>query len=311
MFHRKDPKSMKAQHSGMDTSRKPDVILARKQVMIDTQSGRDLTPEKAPLDSFDWHIPMLTDYKRTKDKLRVVRVIHHKELSSLRNGEHLLSGWRDCFECKCMVSSTICILTYVSSGHNTLWKGGIEHGDISLRNLMWDPFLKVDILNDFDLTNVSGNNIQSRRRTGTIAFMALQLIKPRVKYPRRFYRHDVESLIWVLIWICLYFSESDDIPQGMEKEHVEEHIVLLQEWKIADTRRAYQVRWMFLSFLKSLLPCKAFKELCPLIKKLGIWVKQMNENETVESFESMDCKEEVEVIHKWIVDIIKEYESGD
>ena len=70
MFHRNDPKYMKAQHSGMDTSRKPDVILAGKQDMIDSQGGRDLDPEKAPLDAFDWHIPMLTEeYKRVKNKL--------------------------------------------------------------------------------------------------------------------------------------------------------------------------------------------------------------------------------------------------
>ena len=84
----------------MDTrSSEPDVILARKQVMIDSQDDQDLAPEKLPLDPSDWHIPRFAEeYKCVKnDKLRVVRVIHHKELSSLRNGEHLLSGWRDCF----------------------------------------------------------------------------------------------------------------------------------------------------------------------------------------------------------------------
>ena len=87
----------------MDTrSPEPGVILARKQVMIDSQGDQDLAPEKPPLDPSDWHIPRFT----VKNKLRVVRMIHHKELSSLRNGDHLLSGWRDCFECKGLVSST-------------------------------------------------------------------------------------------------------------------------------------------------------------------------------------------------------------
>ena len=45
---------------------------------------------------------MLIEYKRVKNVLRVVRVIHHKELSALRNQEHL-SGWRGCFDCKCFV----------------------------------------------------------------------------------------------------------------------------------------------------------------------------------------------------------------
>jgi len=306
MLHRNDPKTMKAQYND---SRKPDVILARKQVMIDSQGGLDLDLEKAPLDSFDWHIPMLTEeYKGVKNKLHVVRVIHHKELSSLRNGEHFLSGWRDCFECKCLVSSTICILTYASSGHYALWRGGIEYGDISLRNLMWDPFLKVGVLNDFDLINISGKDSKGGRRTGTIAFMALQLIIPDGEDPiRRLYRHDVESLIWVLIWICLYFSEPDDIPEGMEEKAVENHMSRLQEWKTGDACRAYQVRWAFLTFLNSRVPCKAYKELWNLTKKLGIWVKRKVD----ETVEGLDCTEEVEVIHKQIVDIIKEYESCD
>ena len=48
----------------------------------------------------------------------------------------------------------------MSSGHYSLWKGGIKHGDISLRNLMWDPFLMVGVLNDLDLTNVSGEDFK-------------------------------------------------------------------------------------------------------------------------------------------------------
>ena len=47
----------------------------------------------------------------------------------------------------------------------------------------------------FDLTNISGKDSKSGRWTGTIAFMALQLIKPGVKNPRGFFRHGVESLI--------------------------------------------------------------------------------------------------------------------
>jgi len=293
----------------MDTSRKSDVILVREQVMIDPQGGRDLAPKKAPLNPFDWHIPTLSECKRVKNKLRVVRVIYHKELSSLRNGEHLLRGWRDCFECKSFVSSTISILIYVSSGHYALRKGGNDHGDISLRNLMWDPSLKVGVLTDFDLTNISGKGSEGGRRTGTIAFMALHLIKPGVKNLRRFFRHDVESLIWVLIWICLYFSGPDDIPQGMEEEDVREHISILQQWKTGDTIRAFQARASFLYLLDNRVPCKAYEELWSLTKNLGIWVKQINFDETVESFDSRDCAEEVEVIHRRIVDIIKDYES--
>lgn len=275
----------------MDNSRKPDVIFAIKQVMIDSQGDRDLAPGNAPLNPSDWHLPMLTECKRVKNKLRVVRVVHHKELSSLRNGQHLLSGWRDCFEC-----------------HYALWKGGIEHGDISLRNLMWNPSLKVGVLNDFDLTNIPGEDSKAGRRTWTIAFMALQLIMLDGEDPiRRLYRHDVESLIWVLIWICLYFSEPDDINEGMKEKAVENHMLRLQEWKTGDAYRAYQVRWAFLLLLNNRVPCKAYRELWNLTKKLGLWVKRKGD----ETVEGLNCTEEVEIIHKQIVDIIKDYESRD
>ena len=93
----------------------------------------------------------------TKSRVpRAIIAFHHEQMSSLRNGDHLLSGWKGCFECKGLVSLIVYVLTHVSSGHHALWKGGIEHGDISFRNLMWDPSLEVGILNDFDLINIRG-----------------------------------------------------------------------------------------------------------------------------------------------------------
>lgn len=269
----------------MDTSPKLDVILARKQVVIDSQGDQESAPEKPPLDPSDWHPTFTEGCERVKNKLRVVRVIHHKELSPLRIGEHLLRSWRGCFEY-----------------HYALWKGGIEHGDISPR------FLKVGVLNDFDLTNIPGEDSRGGRRTGTIAFMALQLIDRFRENPRRFYRHDVESLIWVLIWICLDYREHGDAPQGMKEEDVQKTISFLQSWKTGDTEQAFHVRTAFFLRLKTVVPRNASKELWNLANKLGTWVKRMNDHETVEG---LDCTEEVEVIHKQIVIIIKEYESRD
>ena len=173
---------------------------------------------------------------------------------------------------------------------------------------MWDPFLKVGILNDFDLINIRGKDSKGGlRRTGTIAFMALQLIKPGVKSPRRLYRHDVESLTWVLVWICLYFSGPDDIPQGMEEKDAREHISTLERWKTGDAVRAFETRASFLHLLDNRVPCKAYTELWNLTEKLGIWLKlKVDEKVT-----GLNCTEEVEVIHKQIVDIIKEYEGSD
>ena len=72
-----------------------------------------------------------------------------------------------------------------------------------------------------------------------------------------------------LIWICLYFNGPDDIPQGMEDD---------------------------------------VRELWNLTEKLGTWVKRRNFDEIAENFNPRDCAEEVEVTHKWIIDIIKDYD---
>jgi tRNA A-37 threonylcarbamoyl transferase component Bud32 len=42
-------------------------------------------------------------------------------------------------------------------GHRRLWKGGIEHNDISVSNLMYDKTKNGEgVLNDFDLAHVRG-----------------------------------------------------------------------------------------------------------------------------------------------------------
>ena len=54
------------------------------------------------------------------------------------------------------------------------------------------------VLNDYDLAS------RDKHRTGTIPFMALEMIKyaPKGQIPR-LYRHDSESFIWVLVYITV------------------------------------------------------------------------------------------------------------
>ena len=63
-------------------------------------------------------------------------------------------------------------------GHYHLWVGGVEHNDISVRNLMYDK-LNDDrgILNDYDLAHLRGRPQPSgTERTGTMPFMALDVL---------------------------------------------------------------------------------------------------------------------------------------
>ena len=100
-------------------------------------------------------------------------------------------------------------------GHYHLWQSGVEHNDISEKNLMYDR-LNEDrgILNDFDLAHLRGEQRPSgTERTGTMPFMALDLLTQdawdgKVK---RLYRHDCESFAWVLLWICCRYKDGKEI----------------------------------------------------------------------------------------------------
>jgi hypothetical protein len=91
---------------------------------------------------------------------------------------------------------------------------GIHHGDISLNNLMYaisktgDP---VGIVNDFDLAAWIGHLTSNIDRTGTIPFMAIDLLDGGLdrRIPR-LYRHDLESFCWVLAFTTVADIEYQD-----------------------------------------------------------------------------------------------------
>lgn len=88
----------------------------------------------------------------------------------------------------------------------------VLHRDISVHNLMLRKKSgKVyGVLNDFDLsvtTNI--NNTSSKQRTGTQPFMAIDLLQPDP--PVHKYRHDLESMFYVLVWITSRFDSGEEI----------------------------------------------------------------------------------------------------
>ena len=93
------------------------------------------------------------------------------------------------------------------AGHWALWGAGIEHGDISVENLMFDPVTKRGVLNDFDLARWSAPNRKpsAEDNTGTLPFLALDLLNDAALegHVRRLYRHDAESFAWCLIYLYI------------------------------------------------------------------------------------------------------------
>ena len=48
-----------------------------------------------------------------------------------------------------------------------------------------------------------------RRRTGTMFFMAIEILKGTA--PRHTWRHDLESFLYVLIWLCICCPKDSDV----------------------------------------------------------------------------------------------------
>jgi serine/threonine protein kinase len=96
-------------------------------------------------------------------------------------------------------------LTNALSGHHWLYQvAHVLHCDISLKNLMYcEKNGEVcGVLNDYDLAVCLDHNDSrmpsSKQRTGTKPYMAIDLLDPNNPPSRHLYRHDLESLIYVI-----------------------------------------------------------------------------------------------------------------
>ena len=80
---------------------------------------------------------------------------------------------------------------------------------------------KYGVLNDFDLSTIMNPgdrnpNRQGLERTGTLPFMAVELLEDggfEGKVPRR-YDHELESFCWVLVWVsrCVLGGQESERP---------------------------------------------------------------------------------------------------
>ncbi|KAF8964736.1 hypothetical protein BDZ97DRAFT_860119 [Flammula alnicola] len=96
--------------------------------------------------------------------------------------------------------------------HSFLWKNYVEHGDPSLNNAMYDPSLKCGVLTDFDLSLLQWEpRVLGDDRTGTIPFMALDLLSQAYWEGtlKRYYHHELESFIWILLYTFLLYEDAE------------------------------------------------------------------------------------------------------
>ncbi|KAG7447164.1 uncharacterized protein BT62DRAFT_893017 [Guyanagaster necrorhizus] len=107
---------------------------------------------------------------------------------------------------------------------------GILHRDISPGNIMWrrtvDGHLR-GVLNDFDLSAYRHETgPSSRQRTGTLPYMAFELLNNdnNGHPPKHLYRHDVESIFYVILLLCCRYevvaTQDLDGRPILERTHV-------------------------------------------------------------------------------------------
>jgi len=161
---------------------------------------------------------LLTKEVQGRDLHILVSTFCHN-LWEVRDIEEFKRVFLDCLECKCR-SFSHCFPPphcYLHTGHyHAYHTGHILHRDISENNLMIfraEPSADaVGILNDFDmaverLPEVKETQVNAaHHRTGTLPFMALELLDNHETEPVHLYRHDLESFFYILIWGATHYD---------------------------------------------------------------------------------------------------------
>ncbi|KAG1730075.1 hypothetical protein EDB19DRAFT_1391181 [Suillus lakei] len=136
---------------------------------------------------------------------RVLYILVFRKLHPITtlHGKDLFDVWYQCILC-----------------HLSLWKEGVYHRDVSAGNLMWywKGGKRMGILNDYDLSSLAdGQGPLGNERTGTVPFMALELLSAKAQRGevKHLYRHDLESFMWVFIWICLRYRDGVLLPADL------------------------------------------------------------------------------------------------
>lgn len=101
------------------------------------------------------------------------------------------------------IKELLTALRDAAKAHQCLFeKAKILHRDISENNIIITDPQKADgftgMLIDLDLAIVDGERTGGRQMTGTMEFMAIDVLRG-IKHT---YRHDLESFFYVLLWIC-------------------------------------------------------------------------------------------------------------
>ncbi|KAF9647680.1 hypothetical protein BDM02DRAFT_2526506 [Thelephora ganbajun] len=174
-------------------------IISHAQTLgdVDKFIGGHIPQAKYARDLSHYSTRHIRDFLGLKTAPRTLRLMVMPRLYPLYDlgGEALWNAFWECFVC-----------------HYRLWVNGIHHGDISFNNLMYYVTPQTNaprgVLNDYDLASWAGKETVNNGRTGTIPFMALDLLNGGLEAcVPRLYRHDAESFTWVLAYLSVVTIE--------------------------------------------------------------------------------------------------------
>ncbi|KAI0912631.1 hypothetical protein F4823DRAFT_580547 [Ustulina deusta] len=146
-------------------------------------------------------------------------------------------------------------------GHESLYKAGLLHRDISINNLIINEGDKKPSLSSFlidldlairiDRIEASG----ARGMTGTRAFMAIGVLMGE----GHSFMDDLESFFWVLFWICIHYNgPNESKPVDRFDKWNSAHVDELVGWKMGvayDERHFHHtVSMYFTPYYQRLIP---------------------------------------------------------
>ncbi|KAG0691562.1 hypothetical protein DFH29DRAFT_88823 [Suillus ampliporus] len=223
-----------------ETSRtsEPEILKKVKEIAEVHASVKDHIPELL------WHHTFTNPTSAIREALgvpeptqgsRVLYILVFRKLQPITelHGIEFFDVWRQCI-----------------MRHITLWKEGVYHRDLSPGNMMWywKDGKRIGVLNDYDLSSLADDlGPRGNERTGTVPFMALELLtkvgqQGEVKH---LYRHDLESFIWVFIWICLRYRHGVLLPTASRP---------LDEWATLNAVACGVQKYYFLGHLRVYYP---------------------------------------------------------
>ena len=172
-------------------------------------------------------------------------------------------------ELKSIPELLIALRDAIKAHRSLLGNAKILHRDISENNIIiTDPKMAggfTGMLIDLDLAIVNGERTGGRHMTGTMEFMAIDVLRG-VEHT---YRHDLESFFYVLLWICARRAWEREFHCKRKDRPADS---VLGDWygdtnkKVAGTKQGSMHADGFKSILEEFAP--AFDCIKPLCRKL-------------------------------------------